>query len=328
MEVGTDAPRHARFLDAVFADDFGKPYTVPRAVAIYERDGGLLWKHFEYYSKSNDARPARDLVVSSLVTVGNYDYGLNWIFRQDGSLELQVALTGILLAKGVPITTTNGHDADGDARFWHLVAPNVAAPHHQHFFNFRLDFDVDGASPNAVRELNVRALGADPMVNPAGNAFVMEETPLQTAGEARRDLALATARTWLVINPESRNALGQPSGYLLVPGESGIPYLQEDSPVRTRGAFINHHFWATPFEPRQMHAAGDYPNQAAKPDGLPYWQSDRALEGQDVVVWYTFAVTHVPRAEEWPVMSAHTAGFKLLPAGFFSMNPAIDVPKP
>src|SRR5262249_53019507 len=25
LEVGTDAPRHARFFDAVFADDFGKP---------------------------------------------------------------------------------------------------------------------------------------------------------------------------------------------------------------------------------------------------------------------------------------------------------------
>jgi Cu2+-containing amine oxidase len=43
---------------------------------------------------------------------------------------------------------------------------------------------------------------------------------------------------------------------------------------------------------------------------------------RDVVLWYTFAVTHLPRPEDWPVMPVHTAGFKLVPAGFFSENPA------
>ena len=64
LEVGTDAPRHARFFDAVYADDLGKPVTVQRAVAIYERDGGMLWKHYEYYSGSNESRRARELVIS------------------------------------------------------------------------------------------------------------------------------------------------------------------------------------------------------------------------------------------------------------------------
>ena len=333
LEVGTDAPSHARFFSAVYADDAGKPVTVPRAVAIYERDGGLLWKHFEYYSNTTESRRARELVVFSVVTVGNYDYGLSWVFRQDGSIELQAVLTGIMLARGVHLTTASGsHTGNGnppsemEGRSWHLVAPNVAAPHHQHFFNFRIDLDVDGTA-NSVQEINTRAVpsGAD---NPDLNAFIMEATRLATEQEAQRDMNLATARRWLVVNSDQVNALGQPAGFLLSPGDNSVVYLQPDSPIRRRAAFVNHHFWATRFDPAEMHAAGDYPNQSEPGEGLPKWTAENSsLERQDVVVWYTFGITHVPRPEEWPVMNATTAGFKLLPVSFFSRNPALDVPR-
>jgi primary-amine oxidase len=333
LEVGTDAPSHARFFSAVYADDTGKPVTVPRAVAVYERDGGLLWKHFEYYSNTTESRRGRELVVFSVVTVGNYDYGLSWVFRQDGTIELEAVLTGIMLARGVHLTTASGsHTGTGnpaseiEGRSWHLVAPNVAAPHHQHFFNFRIDLDVDGTA-NSVQEINTGAVppGAD---NPDLNAFVMEATRLASEQEAQRDMNLATARRWLVVNPDQLNALGQPAGFLLSPGDNSVVYLQPDSPIRRRAAFVNHHFWATRFDPAEMHAAGDYPNQSEPGEGLPKWTAENSsLDRQDVVVWYTFGITHVPRPEEWPVMSATTAGFKLLPVSFFSRNPALDVPR-
>jgi primary-amine oxidase len=330
LERGTDAPDHARFLPAIFADDHGEPDASRRhAIAVYERDGGILWKHYQFDDGpdgTNYARRARELVVSWIATVGNYDYGINWIFRQDGSLQMEAFLTGILLAKGVGSAAASDHAmGDAGAAYWHLVGPNVAAPHHQHFFNFRLDFDIDGSAPNAVREMNVRAAPAGP-ANPAFNAFVMEETALRTEQDARRDLDLTRSRKWLVVNPDSKNALGQPAGYLLAPGESGIPYLHPESPIRQRAAFVNHHFWATPFEATALHAAGPYPFQSPAGEGLARWTAaNRPLEGQDVVVWYTFGVTHVPRPEEWPVMSSHRAGFTLLPVSFFSRNPSLNL---
>jgi primary-amine oxidase len=56
IEPNTDAPENATLLDATFADDEGKPSTLARAVGIYERDGGLLWKHYDVYSKQNQSR--------------------------------------------------------------------------------------------------------------------------------------------------------------------------------------------------------------------------------------------------------------------------------
>jgi primary-amine oxidase len=332
MTPGADAPASAMFLPAVFADDHGAPSTRARAVAVYERDGGVLWKHYQFDDNppgqeggTNYSRRARELVVSWIATVGNYDYGLNWVFKEDGSLELEAFLTGIMLAKGVAAKTEGDHAAMNgtEGKYWHLVGPNVAAPHHQHFFNFRLDFDVDGSAPNAVREMNVRAEPGGG-ANPDGNAFLMEATPLREERDARRDLDLTRSRKWLVINPESRNPLGQPVGFLLAPGENSVPYLQPSSNIRQRAAFIDHHFWATQYNAAEMHAAGDYPNQSTPGDGLPKWTApNRPLEGRDVVVWYTFAVTHVPRPEDWPVMTSHKTGFKLLPVSFFARNPAV-----
>ena len=248
------------------------------------------------------------------------------LHRDAGRVDRHHARQGRAVDDGGRVARRRHRGSEHDGRSWHLVAPNVAAPHHQHFFNFRIDLDVDGTA-NSVQEINTRALppGAD---NPDLNAFIMEATDLRTERAAQRDMNLASARRWLVVNPDRPNALGQPGGYLLAPGENSTPYLHPDSPIRRRAAFVNHHFWATAFDPAEQHAAGDYPNQSEPGEGLPKWTAaDRSLVRQDVVVWYTFGITHVPRPEEWPVMNATVAGFKLLPVSFFSRNPALDVPR-
>jgi primary-amine oxidase len=98
--------------------------------------------------------------------------------------------------------------------------------------------------------------------------------------------------------------------------------------VRQRAGFINHHFWVTRYNAAEMNAAGAYPNQSSGGEGLPRWVgNNESLVNQDVVAWYTMGVTHIPRSEEWPVMPVTHVGFKLIPGGFFSKNPALDVPR-
>ncbi|WP_219412543.1 AAA family ATPase [Pseudonocardia nigra] len=54
--------------------------------------------------------------------------------------------------------------------------------------------------------------------------------------------------------------------------------------------------------------------------------ADRPIDGEDIVLWHTFGMTHVPRPEDWPVMSVETCGFRMRPVGFFDRNPTLDVP--
>ena len=312
LKPGVDCPANCSVFDAVFASETGEPVAIPHAVALYERDGGIAWKH------DDEARRARDLVLSFVATVGNYDYGFDWIFHQDGALEMRVALTGVMAAKAV---AEGAHDG-----FSHRVSKNLAAPHHQHFFTFRLDLDVDGAMPNRVVEMNSVPVPAGAQ-NPYGGAFTMEETPLLTERQAQRNLDLASSRKWIVINPNVMNALGHPTGYALLPGENALLLAQPDSWVRKRAAFLNSHVWVTPYRSAEIYAGGDYPNQSPGGEGLAKWTAEnRPINNHDVVLWYSMGITHNPRPEDWPVMPVDAAGFRLVPWGFFARNPALDLP--
>jgi primary-amine oxidase len=229
--------------------------------------------------------------------------------------------------KNVERVKDSGQAHDPAEMFGHLVAPHIQAQNHQHFFNFRLDMDVDGPGRNSVVEINSEGLPAGP-ANPVKNALLMQETLFHREQEAQRSVNMPSSRTWKVINPSVRNALNQPSGYMLVPGENAVPYELDGSFLRTNAAFVNHHLWVTQYDPAEFYAAGEYVNLGAAGQGLPKWTSaNRPIENRDIVLWYTLGITHLPRVEDWPVMSVHRAGFKLVPAGFFSRNPALDAPK-
>jgi primary-amine oxidase len=99
-----------------------------------------------------------------------------------------------------------------------------------------------------------------------------------------------------------------------------------ESSVGQRAGFARHNLWVTPYRRDERRAAGEYPNQHVGGDGLPRWTAaDRALTDTDVVLWYTFGVTHFVRPEDWPVMPVEYTGFVLSPFGFFDRNPALDV---
>ncbi len=206
-----------------------------------------------------------------------------------------------------------------------LVADQLYAPNHQHFFNMRLDFDIDGTD-NTVQQVDVVA-DEPGGSNAFGNAFHARATSLTHEAAARANLCLETARTWRIVNPGRRNALGQPVGYRFLPGDNSVPFASAEAWWRKRARFVDHHVWVTPFTSDERFAAGDYPNQSSGGDGLARWTAaDRPIESTDVVFWYTFGHTHLPRPEDYPVMPAASIGFLLKPSGFFTLNPANDLP--
>jgi primary-amine oxidase len=259
------------------------------------------------------------LVVSSIYTIGNYEYGFYWYFYLDGSIQLEVKLTGIIQ----PMAVADGADP-GNAS---IIGHNLAAPHHQHLFCVRLDMDVDGAG-NSVYETNVEPveIGDD---NPRYNGFRAVTELLATEHEAMRSIDPSRSRTWRIVNPSVTNRLGQPVGYKLVPNASPTIYARPESMVHQRATFASRNLWVTPHAPGELHAAGRYPSQSAGGGGLPEWTAaNRSVENTDIVVWHTFGVTHVVRPEDFPVMPVEYTGFHLVPFGFFDRNPALDVPPP
>lgn len=321
LALGKDVPENAVLLDALFADEKGSPLVSEKLIGIYERDAGILWRHYDSNTETYEGHRSRDLVLTTVAAIGNYDYAINWVFHEDGTLEVQTDLTGIMLVKGTDAVTENHDHRD---KFGHLVAPNVLAVNHQHFINFRLDFDVDGTE-NTISEMDVAALPQS-QTNPQSNAFMMEDKVLKRESEAVRDMKLTASRSWMIANANKKNDLGGEIGYMLMPGGNSVFYPLPESNVHHRGQFATHHLWATRYKPEELYAGGDYPNQGLPDQGLPQWVADdESLDGQDLVVWYTMGITHIPRPEEWPIMTVHRGSFKIMSRGFFKENPVLNV---
>ncbi|HEU5383185.1 MAG TPA: primary-amine oxidase [Ktedonobacteraceae bacterium] len=320
LELGCDCLGEIHYFDACVNDAEGQALVLTNAICMHEEDFSILWKHLEYNEDGStraEVRRSRRLVISSISTVGNYEYGFYWYLYQDGTIQYEVKLTGIIAPAAI---AAGEQPASGT-----LVAPGVYGPHHQHYFNVRLDSMIDGLH-NSVVEVNCESLPWGPE-NPRGNAWVARETLLASESVAQRSIEPRTARYWKIVNRASRNALGQVVGYKLMPDKNVFPFFAQGSPQWERGGFVRNHLWVTAYDPAERYAAGDYPNQQTGGDGLPsYVQKDRSLEQTDLVVWYTFGSNHVTRPEDWPVMPVETVGFTLKPVSFFDGNPALDVP--
>jgi primary-amine oxidase len=322
LRLGCDCLGHIVYRDANMCDSRGGALSIPNAICIHEEDFGILWKHTDRRIPDKpEVRRSRRLVVSSVSTVENYEYGFFWYFYQDGNIQFEIKLTGVL--------SMGTLHAGEKPKYGALIAPQLYAPNHQHFFNVRLDFDIDG-TVNTVQQVDIESLpmsDADNESNPYGNAFYAKATSLLTERQARAQINPATARVWKIINPVVKNHVGEPVGYKFLPGDNSFPYASPNAWWRKRAGFVNYHVWVTPFDESEKYAAGDYPNQSGGGDGLIRWtEADRPVADTDVVLWYTFGHTHIPRPEDYPVMPAAYIGFLLKPVGFFDLNPANNLP--
>ena len=168
--------------------------------------------------------------------------------------------------------------------------------------------------------------------NPYGNAFTRRVDAADAASPTAPRMADGVGRrgsgTWST--RASTNRLGQPVGYALHP--QGQPTLLADpaSSIARRAAFATRHLWVTAVRPgaSATRPATSSTSTRAAPGCPRASPADRDIDGEDIVLWHTFGLTHFPRPEDWPVMPVDHAGFTLKPVGFFDRNPTLDVPEP
>ncbi|GAA2233958.1 primary-amine oxidase [Herbiconiux moechotypicola] len=323
LELGCDCVGEIHYFDAVLADELGNPFTISNGICMHEEDFGTLWKHSDMFTGSNEVRRSRRLVISFFTTVGNYDYGFYWYLYLDGTIECEAKLTGVLFTSSYPGVSESGEDYPYASE----VAPGLGGPYHQHLFSARLDMMVDGVA-NAVDEVDAVRVPVGPG-NEHGNAFTKKVTRLTTEGSSGRVADASVGRAWHVTSTTATNAMGRPTGYVLLPTESPTLLADPSSSIAGRAEFATKHLFVTAYDPAEKYAAGDFVHQNPGGDGITRFIADDApIDGEDIVLWHTFGPTHFPRPEDWPVMPVDYAKFALKPYGFFDRNPALNVPAP
>jgi primary-amine oxidase len=227
-----------------------------------------------------------------------YTFLIRWKFRDDGTLIPEVGATGV-----------PQHLATGDTSpFGAFIGLNgkakVFAPSHVHSFLFRLDFAIDGEE-NTVEEFNMEKDQTNPTQSKCTWTPIVKETGRPAKAE--------TFRSWRVVNYQSKNALGHPRSYQLLPGSTGLFRGHEDE----KGTHAD--LWVTKYKPNEF-PRSDTDRRTALA-ALPIYADGEPVENKHVVLWYWLCCHHFPRSEDWLQQPMIWKSFELMPRDFLDASP-------
>ena len=113
-----------------------------------------------------------------------------------------------------------------------------------------------------------------------------------------------------MVNRQSKNALGHPRSYQLIPGNTGI-FRSDARYNKGQEAAAQADLSVTRFKPDEfggMEALGKYVN-------------NEDVENQNVVLWYWLSFHHFPRSEDWMHQPMVWCSFRLVPRDFLDESP-------
>ena len=235
LSLGCDCKGSIHYMDFDFVNKAGSPQTIKNAVCIHEEDAGILFKHLDFRDDSVIVTRARKLVVSHIFTAANYEYCVYWIFHQDGTIQLEVKLTGIL--------NTYAMNPGEDTKGWGTeVYPGVNAHNHQHLFCLRIDPNIDGPNNTVFQVDATQGAGeVGSKENFYGNAFYAKKKKYTTPTEAMSDYDGSSSRAWEMCNESKLNPYShKPVSYKLVSREVPALLPKEGSLVWKRAGFSRH----------------------------------------------------------------------------------------
>ncbi|KIL90131.1 primary-amine oxidase [Fusarium avenaceum] len=324
LKVGCDCKGAIRYLDAVMSTSDGRASVVKNAICIHEEDNGILHKHVEPRDRNTVSTRDRKLIISQIVTVGNYEYGAYHIFTLDGTYKFEMKLTGIL---------NLSNSWEESPSYGTRLSDGIVAHNHQHIFSLRVNPAIDGCQ-NSVSQCDAVA-GIVPLTNAVddfGNAFHCEETTLKRAQGV--DYCQATGRTWKIFNSNKVNpSSGKPTGYKIINNQCPSLLARPGGIIAERAAFARHSLWVVPYDDDGFFPAGKFvPQSGAGASGdrntaiIDWVDRKGCIVNTDIVCYVQFGVTHFPRPEDFPIMPAENVAVVFRANGFFSRNPTLWVP--
>lgn len=269
--------------------------TQPTAV-VEIRDRGLVWMCKWNQSTRGPAgsktRRGQEMVVWSTWDTGNYDYVIEYSFRDDGQVGFRLGATG-------------------------YNNPNFPALGHMHDVLWRVDIDLNGSAGDTAviaRHTESGAQGID------------DEIPFNNGKEGGYELE-PLLFSHVIVEDSATNARGNHRGYELHPLRQGTArhveaWTQDDVWV-TRYRFTEPAVpgvWTSPDE----YLLGNATNQS----GIFNLET---VANTDVVLWHNSPFHHDPHDEDQSPTDTgngyrgltlmHWTGFDLVPKNVFDYNP-------
>ena len=257
---GSDCPANAVYQDAVFVSGEGEPFTAPNRICIFETDPGYpVWRHHEGLFDDvpgiapHQSRPSTHLVVRMVATIGNYDYFQDYVFQQDGRLRIRLISTGIDAAKGCFSANLRDPRAASEVATGTLIAPYRLGVNHDHFFSYRIDFDIDGQANEFVRHKLETV--AQPAGAPRQGIWQVNRQPVANEQSAQTVMSVDRPALLTFESASQTNAMGYPTSYQLI-YPNIRPLVTLDDVTYRRAEFLKNNLWVTRYQRDELFPRG------------------------------------------------------------------------
>ena len=263
----------------------GKP-----VMCVNKKEAGYLYKY-----GTNTAVSGEDLSILSASQLGNYSYTVEWIFKENGTIQPKVGLSGSLDEMG------------NDTNFgWPIQQNGEVAIGFVDNYYFRMDFDLGSDSNNDVIEQITSSLNADRTKRTKSISTITTESGRNFSPEVKR--------FWRVRDGSETNGFA-PISYELV-----MLNYDHQSVGANNEVWMNRDIYLTKYNACERFGA-DNSTVNGCGWGVNSYTNGEGINSGDVVLWNRLSYHHLPRDEDDNVIGMRWTSFKLLPRDWHAVNP-------
>ncbi|XP_078518888.1 diamine oxidase [copper-containing] isoform X2 [Lissotriton helveticus] len=325
LAKGIDCPEVATYQDIYHFYDTDKPVRYKNALCIFEQPSGLpLRRHFNsnfnggynFYGGLENHM----LVVRTISTVYNYDYIWDFIFYQNGVIEVKVHATGYIHA-----TFFTPQGLQYGSKVYDYVLGNM----HTHLINYKVDLDIAGAE-NSFETVD---LEYENITNPWSPRHRIIQPKLQrlqrlTEREAAFPFGKPMPKYFTFYNPNKQNRWGAQRSYRIQYNSHGDKVLPRGWREENGISWSRYQLAVTCQKDREETSSSLY-TQNDPWEPTVYFENfisnSERIVNQDLVAWVSVGFLHVPHSEDIPntATPANSVGFFLRPFNFFDEDPSV-----
>ncbi|XP_039596683.1 retina-specific copper amine oxidase isoform X3 [Polypterus senegalus] len=320
---GVDCPYFATYVDTYRHFDTNHTQRFRNSICIFEHNEGRpLRRHVtDNYSPNYGGAPNSVLVMRTISAIGNYDYIWDFVFYQNGALEVKVFATGYI---------SSAYLTEGGLQYGHQVAANTLGTIHTHFLSFKADLDIEGTN-NYFLTKDMAYHEVQIPWSPERRVQVpkLVEKQLKTENEAALRFDQKIPR-YLHIASNKTNKWGHNRSYRIQVLSFNGDHLPESVPEEAAVSWARYKVAITKHKDHESTSSSLYNQNDMWSPAVNFssYINGESIENEDLVAWISTGFLHIPHAEDIPntVTAGNGGGFFLRPHNYFDEDPSINSP--
>ena len=327
-----DCPLTALYLDNVFFYNADLPIKNPQSLCIFETNTGTpLWRHYDIALNKDSTNiegmqfqgglAGHALVIRVISTPFNYDYMIDYMFHQSGTIEVRATASGYI---------NSAFNTDKEKNYGFVNFFNQIGTVHDHFMLYKVDLDIAGQK-NSYQTVDV--VPRNISYEWEANAYRIKKQVDVTKKKREKDAILRydfdKPKYYVFVNEDEKNAYGNPKGYRIDIQNKVKQQYPDGYYMNDVCAWSKYQLSVTKRNDLEPFGSSIY-NQFTFSD--PAFNFDHmindneVIEKEDLVAWVSIGGLHVPNTEDIPLTTTvgSSYGFLVKPFGYFDEDPSQD----